>query len=273
MFRFDEIHPYVHVYKGMMKNTKYSHKILKSSAESNKKNSYFGEWTDWFVFGKYTNMERHDAIINEVLDDEKIQEMRVYEEIVDVTHSAMGHYAGFYKIDLPESAFYTNPSLAYYYENVSVANWGNGRTMDYHTDFVLPEWYWPGEKFLITCTNYINDDYEGGEIEFLIDDKIIPYKPEAGDVLVFPSGSPLFPGKVPYYHGVRDITKGTKYLVRTYIKYISEATSEWVEGEKQYGEKEWPLIAQENARRTTSVSIDEETGVIRYPDYGYLFDK
>jgi predicted 2-oxoglutarate/Fe(II)-dependent dioxygenase YbiX len=79
---------------------------------------------------------------------------------------------------------------------------------------------------------YLNADYEGGEIDFRIfndrDDKMritggellpldanygeipaIMYKPQAGDLIIFPS-------RVPYYHGVRRVSTGTKYFVRMF---------------------------------------------------------
>lgn len=55
----------------------------------------------------------------------------------------------------------------------------------------------------ISFVYYLNDDYEGGEIEF--QDYIgKPYKPEAGDLVIFPSAP-------TYLHRVLPITSGTKY--------------------------------------------------------------
>ena len=51
---------------------------------------------------------------------------------------------------------------------------------------------------------YVNDDYEGGEIDFPL--KKFVYKPKANSFVMFPSTS-------EYLHGVREITKGTRYTV------------------------------------------------------------
>jgi hypothetical protein len=81
---------------------------------------------------------------------------------------------------------------------------------------------------------YFNDDYEGGDIEYRLFDKhfthfriegdtmictdtneIVPgfnYKPQAGDIIIFPS-------KLPYYHGVKKVTKGQKLFLRTFWSY------------------------------------------------------
>jgi molybdopterin converting factor small subunit len=78
---------------------------------------------------------------------------------------------------------------------------------------------------------YLNDDYEGGEIEFRLFDGLyhemktedsnfidlknnktiegFNYKPKAGDIVIFPSD-------IPYYHGIKKIVKGNKLLIRTH---------------------------------------------------------
>lgn len=55
----------------------------------------------------------------------------------------------------------------------------------------------------ISFVYYFNDDYEGGEVEFK-DFIGKPYKPNAGDLLIFPSS-------VEYVHRVLPITSGIKY--------------------------------------------------------------
>ena len=56
----------------------------------------------------------------------------------------------------------------------------------------------------ISLVFYLNDDYEGGEIEF--PNQRISLKPEAGSIIIFPSIS-------PYYHDPKPVIKGTKYLI------------------------------------------------------------
>ncbi len=62
----------------------------------------------------------------------------------------------------------------------------------------------------VSFVYYFNDDYEGGEVEFK-DHLNVPYKPVAGDLLIFPS-SP------EYVHRVLPIKSGTKYNAISFAK-------------------------------------------------------
>lgn len=106
--------------------------------------------------------------------------------------------------------------------------------LPFHTDYYYPTSSEPGVKPALTITMYFNDDYEGGDIEYRLYDKqythfriegtnmieietgnVIPgfnYKPQAGDIIIFPS-------KLPYYHGVKKVTKGKKLFLRTFWMY------------------------------------------------------
>ena len=73
----------------------------------------------------------------------------------------------------------------------------------------------------------------GGEIEFYVDGEFVPaYKPEAGDIMVFPSGE-------PYYHGVRTATQGNKYLIRNFMIYPYPGSPEWLANQIEYGAIKW----------------------------------
>ena len=92
-------------------------------------------------------------------------------------------------------------------DNTELVKWKEGREMGLHSDNS-----WPDGSQQDHPTNfrtwsgifYINDDYEGGEIEFPY--KKYMYKPRANSLVVFPSTS-------DYLHGVKKITKGTRYTV------------------------------------------------------------
>jgi hypothetical protein len=55
---------------------------------------------------------------------------------------------------------------------------------------------------------YLNDDYEGGELEFV--NFNLKIKPEAGTLY-------LFPANYPYRHIAHPVTNGTKYAIVTWL--------------------------------------------------------
>ena len=56
----------------------------------------------------------------------------------------------------------------------------------------------------------MNDDFEGGELQFKEFD--LKIKPEAGDIIVFCSG-------FPYMHQVAPVTMGIRYAVVKWYEY------------------------------------------------------
>jgi predicted 2-oxoglutarate/Fe(II)-dependent dioxygenase YbiX len=61
----------------------------------------------------------------------------------------------------------------------------------------------------VSAIVYLNDDYEGGEVEFV--NFGIKIKPESGMLLLFPSN-------YAYRHIAHPVTNGTKYAIVTWIK-------------------------------------------------------
>ena len=61
----------------------------------------------------------------------------------------------------------------------------------------------------LSCICYLNDDYEGGELEF--PNFKIKIKPEPGMLILFPSS-------YPYLHVAHPIKKGTKYSLVTWLR-------------------------------------------------------
>jgi hypothetical protein len=65
-----------------------------------------------------------------------------------------------------------------------------------------------GSKRSISVLIYLNDDYEGGEIEF--PNFNLKIKPKAGTLMLFPSN-------YAYGHIAHPVTSGTKYVVVTWL--------------------------------------------------------
>jgi len=251
--RSQEIYENICVYKNLLPDSSYLYDSVRRIEKENQGKYLYGPWRKWYDFGTYAEQQSMPVENMDFVDRQFNDEFNLSKRLAHATNLAITNYVTVHKIALPNNSFITTPSLARYDENIST---GNGLTMQYHTDFGIGEWYWPGEKFLVTCTTYLNDDYVGGEIEFYVKGEKITYKPSAGDILVFPSGSPIYPGNEPYFHGVKVISQGKKYLVRNYLKYPFEGTDEWFEGEREFGVEEWKKIAHEKGKHQNLLTID-----------------
>ena len=93
----------------------------------------------------------------------------------------------------------------------------------FHSDYFEQDMDTPGYKLIFTSMIYLNDDYDGGEICFWDGEKLIGYKPEPGDVIVFPSCE-------PFYHGVLNIKNNDRYAIRMNYCAISDGSKEFKNG-------------------------------------------
>ena len=234
-FDFFEIYPMVDVYKNLLPDSKKMAEIVKESYESSKGKYYLREWDQWSIFGAYTQ-QKHDPNepreYGQMYDDEKYLSDSVYAAY----SKAIFDYVKRHNLTLPEGASLLTSSFSKYDTNIDVMN--NNMSMQYHTDYVISEKDMPGNKFFLTCTTYLNDDYTGGEIEFLLDGETYPYKPDSGDILVFPSGE-------PYFHGVKTITSGEKFFVRNFVFYPYAGSEEWLKNQRHYGAVRWAKMEEE----------------------------
>lgn len=261
---YKEIYPRIFVYTNLFPDSEQLHRIMQRSERESNGSGVYTKWTDWFIFGKYCHSKCQDETLYEIEDrinkeeeynfDLYREELVLYNRIKESITSAMSHYVAINNVEVPENSYITEQNIGRYDAGVDS---GEGKTMQYHTDYGIGEWYWPGEKFLITATTYMNDNYQGGELIFSIGSEIINYKPKAGEVVVFPSGSPLYPGKEPYFHAVGGIKNGDKFLVRMYLKHTSKGEPKWYENEYKYGKEKWYEIAKQRAEGHNSIAVFE----------------
>jgi hypothetical protein len=244
-FSYEEMAPLIRVYKKLLPNHEEMKTSLDSMVDVNGGDYLYDKWTDWFIFGKYTQLKAgvFDSTIK--FDSHMAKQLRLHRDLQESTRMAISHYVASHNVPLPKKSFITDVSLAYYHPGVDVTTDNSQLAMAPHTDYVNYEEGWPGEKFLITATTYVNDDYQGGEIYYIFDDKKLTYKPNAGEIIVFPSGNPLWPSDFPYFHGVNTPVNGRKYLLRCYLKYVTDASQEWIDGVNKYGEEEWKKMCKE----------------------------
>lgn len=232
---YKTLYPGIDVFTNLLPNAKELAEIMKESEKTSKGRYYLRPWEQWSVFGTYSQQKHEESEAREygeMYDKEK----KLSDEVAAAYNIAIDNYIKRNNIQMPEGAKLMSSSFSKYKKDLNVLE--NNLAMQYHTDYKVLEQDWPGPKFFLTCTTYINDDYEGGDIEFFIDKQFISHKPKAGDILVFPSTP-------PYYHGVKTIKNGEKFFVRNFIMYPSEGSSEWIKKQKEFGPKQW-LEMEEN---------------------------
>ena len=253
-----ELYPHIVVYKNLFKDISKSYKVLTDSLEDSE-DRIFNPWTQWSIFGeylnpvipsystrtKYGNFENVEA----TTENQKAQKdfgLELHENF----HLVSEDYIKRYGIDVDLDALSTDESgnltKTWRYAAGSISRYHVSTDdekigMRYHSDYMREDAESPGYKFVITCTVYFNDDYEGGEVDFSMGNKLIKYKPEAGDLLVFPSGHPdyLTEEGNPYLHGVMPAYKKNKYLARMYWQKYQRGSDDWYAKEKEFGKEVW----------------------------------
>lgn len=267
-----EIYPKILVYRNVFKDSQKMYDILKESAE-NKDDRLFSKWSPWSRFGDYLstavpnnfngkfNIENINNLRAEskVEKDQKLFLLELHEGFNAVTKDYIekfGHEFNFdqnatikdYEGDDVSLWQVYGPSICRYHKEWDPeATWVKGMSMTYHSDYIREPISSPGYKFAITVNAYFNDDYEGGEIDFYVDNQLYKYKPKMGDWIVFPSGHPevLTKNDEVYLHGVVQSTKEHKYFARMYWRKYNVGSSEWFEKEKRFGKEAWKSMQEE----------------------------
>lgn len=242
---FITIYPKINVYRNVFNDVD---NFLEKAKE-------LKDWESWYTFGemislkeiflKFDKFPTKQEFINsrkwnnEENNIEKKINGILSEEVGNIFYDVTNHFLNMY----PETSLpnYTKQSASIN----RYINGGEGVSknyfMNYHTDFVQAEKNMPGNKYGITTTFYLNDDYEGGEICFKINDEFISHKPQKGDVIVFPSNP-------PYYHGVKKSFRNDRYMIRCFWQYEYAGAEEWLNNEKKYGKELWSKMEEERIK-------------------------
>lgn len=263
-FEIIEVYPYVYVYKNLFKNIDEIYSMLKDSHEPNQ-DQFFNNWSQWSIFGEYLNpvvatmpdglyydpAQRYANFDKcEVHNDLQKKQKDFLMQLFDNFYAATEHYAKKHGVHIDKETMITNehgfpsplwrmtgPTICRYH----ISDEANRVGMRYHSDFIREQTDRPGYQFAITALTYFNDDYKGGELDFVIDKKLVMYKPQAGDLVVFPSGHPdiLTEDGQVYLHGVMPSEGTHKYFARMYWQKFNEGTPQWFEKEKEFGREAW----------------------------------
>jgi hypothetical protein len=260
-----EIYPKIFVYKNLFKDIGKTYNILKES--KGEEDGLFSPWSQWSRFGEYINpifknyndnlkLEHVEKI--KTLTEKQEEHKQVLLEILNNFLTATKDYIAKNNVKFDKNKIisdikdqngnpvkeweYTGPSIARYKTNIE-----DPLAMTYHTDYIREPIVSPGYKFVITALTYFNDNYEGGEIDFIANGEAYMYKPEAGDIVIFPSGHPelLMSENSIYLHGVMPATQNSKYLSRMYWTKYSSGAPEWFENEEKFGKAKWQEMQEE----------------------------
>ena len=249
-----ELYPKIFVYKNLFKDINKTLEVLKDEGED----ALFSPWTKWSHFGEYLNplfkgldytMSIEDIKSIETKTEKEELQKNTVVEIFENFHLATQDYISKNNVEFDKEKVLVNhegqsfnlwttngPAIARYRTDIE-----EPLAMTYHSDFVREPIISPGYKFAVTALSYFNDDYEGGEIDFIVDGEAYMYKPEAGDYLVFPSGHPniLTKNEKVYLHGVMPAKGEKKYLCRMYWMKYEIGDDEWFEKEAEFGKDVW----------------------------------
>lgn len=253
---FEEFYPKILVYKNLFKDLNKTLSVLKraeleAEQDKSKRKSMLGPWHEWYIFG----LELDEWQLDRSEESEQTkEELEVLNEIIENFYISTEHYFKQYDVPVKDNWFRMGPSICKYFAQSDngpevSADMKNGLAMHYHSDFQIETKDEPGHKFAITCCMYLNDDFDGGEVDFMMGDKLKLYTPKAGDIMVFPAGNPqLEPDGELYYHGVRQIKNAEKYFIRCNWVYYSEGSEEWRASEEKYGAPLWAEMEKERKR-------------------------
>ena len=235
------IYPRVAVYKNLLPDVDDLLSIVKETEADGaiKEGHVFSPWRNWYGFGIMSDSpmldEGKDYTYYDNEDPLNIKQKQFVKRISDAFFTATNHFIEEWGVELPNWK-HSGLSINKYDETPEQ----NELAMTYHMDYAAAQAEEPGNKFGITCTVYLNDNYDGGEVSFLHVEEhdVIDYKPVAGDLVVFPSGE-------PYFHGVKSISNGNKYLIRTFWQWEYPGSEEWLANQEKYGQEEWAKLWKE----------------------------
>ena len=167
--------------------------------------SRISKWENWtasddnkLVYGKTKNIDRSKLKISTGSDILDKKTLYIANSFLMAFQMCTDRYLDSRKLDKDKY----NLNL----DRITIKAWNEGQSMGPHFDGQ------DGNKNLaFSLVAYINDDYEGGEINF--PNHNVTIKPKSGSLIMFPS-------QEPYIHEVKPIVSGTRYMspAHVYIK-------------------------------------------------------
>ena len=184
----------------LYKNVLKSGNIIIDNLENVLKDSHTYKWSQAMVGNRQRVPEYRDCldfkfkksnIVGTDTNSEIIKDSWQY--LFDNMNVAVKDYCKIYPMEPLE-----------YWEAINLVKYYPGNHFNLHADDGAPY------KSVVSLVGYLNDNYSGGEISFDMYD--IKIKPQAGDLLIFPSN-------YMFMHKALPVTNGIKYSVVTMLDY------------------------------------------------------
>jgi predicted 2-oxoglutarate/Fe(II)-dependent dioxygenase YbiX len=174
-------------YKNVIDNPDSLIKLIEDSDLNFTKETSIPKWEDWSASGDipYT-FGYQKRFTKEITKEDSKESQEINDILKNAIINSSNDYAKYYNIEIG--------SLM----PLSISKYSTGKSMGPHVDD-----YEDGDNPNISVVLYLNDNYEGGEINF--PEQQITIKPEAGSIVIFPSVK-------PYYHQSLPVLSGIKYM-------------------------------------------------------------
>jgi hypothetical protein len=169
-------------------------------------------WSTWdtggdaegFSYGEIKYLNRYSVKYED--DQTTIDEsLWVMDTISNAMKSCAKTYASIFDIDEVSTKYACN-HMSHPRTTMGVSKYFPDRQMGPHID-----WNESNSDIEYTVVVYLNDNYDGGELEFVEPELDVKIKPKAGSIVMFPSF-------MPYKHQSCNITNGRKMLITHHWK-------------------------------------------------------
>jgi len=227
--QYEEIIPKVYLYRNLFPDSEEFTQILSNAEFKPETTHMFKDWEPWSRFGTYAVNFTKNLRLEHKQDPVYMREKYFLEKTQEIFLQVTSQYLNNFGLSVGEDWVIMGPSFCKYTKSGKQIDSleKDNLVMGYHTDYYKVEE--ADNEFALTCTMYLNDNYEGGEVCFKMEGEDYVYKPQAGDVMVFPSGHPdLLSEDGVCLHGVKKITEGLKYFVRIFYQIPNQAKKELV---------------------------------------------
>jgi Rps23 Pro-64 3,4-dihydroxylase Tpa1-like proline 4-hydroxylase len=197
---FEDLGDGIYVYRDIIPNSLNLIERLENILQNNDRYS----WREAFVGYQQRMPDYRDCMdfkfkktdIAHDTSEASIKLQEIWQECFDRKKIAVDHYEKQFRL-----------GKLRYWEAMNFIKYGPGQHFQEHHDHGY------SYNCTVSLVSYINDDYEGGELYFRLQDKMI--KPRAGDLYIFPSN-------YMYPHRAMPVHSGVKYSIVTMLDYSSK---------------------------------------------------